>query len=950
MAYNDLKHEPEEWTPQDSFASEEADRTQNTGLSPSYSATPEAATRRATPTKARRLWELSPFSAWYTKHSSMTSGLAGRIVVDPEVMTPARADVDMAGRFVTHPEVLTPLHFRVSPSGSVTILDFSVEERSRTDLEIAAPSSGTEKSNVKRPKVEKDANFKAEPRAELKRGGSKNLQSLIVEDRAKAQTGPADVHAGGDRKMQPRTFRRAASARLALQVVMATAAIWWILYWFLQPFTSADTWLQSIDSSSKFSTTIFGAKGSVFLMEVLPFIVIALLSYIILELRRRLIRPSATAQGEHQSRLTRIDVLRVPIFVRSPLGMLTLCDILFLLIIVFIILWYFFGLLVHDFNQINRSPVVLGAQPRWLLKMNAIALSYGKTTVIPISLLWIPVSRGSAILQVTGVPFDRAVKYHKWLGHLAVWLIIGHSTVKMGYYACGHEIHELITWSTIGTSVSVLAGVVGTVAAVTMMFTALGPVRRRYFELFFVAHHLYLVVLFCFAFHCVSRVMDIIIPVLLFVLDRFMRFVQSRKAVDVLSAKIYNSGIIELKFAKAKNSTYHPLSFIFVKLPSVSRLHWHPFSVASSPLDGTRELTVYIKPQGEFTKKLHDLLMSTTIPNQGRGFYKCPFSYKVGLEGPYGDESAYYLRYKTLVMVAGGIGVTPFLAILRDLLHRYRLQQEDLPSSVQLIICVRDASELHILNALDPSSILPMYADHLTIKIDAFVTSKSTADDTVKKSPGPPNGFGKGKVKNYIIIRDPNENLKINSTEESPTEMSEISSSGHALWVAATVTATIIGFFIIDCIFYVTETNRTDERVLPNYSRVFLYATAVILAVVIFGGGVLLLWTLAHKESHKRSKSKGLVTPTPGYEKTKDVENPWVTEESLWEGNVTYGQRPNWKDIFSNLAIKYEGQDIGVLVSGGSRMQEDVAIECKHHSFSRASTVVMHYHSCSFEL
>jgi hypothetical protein len=55
-------------------------------------------------------------------------------------------------------------------------------------------------------------------------------------------------------------------------------------------------------------------------------------------------------------------------------------------------------------------------------------------------------------------------------------------------------------------------------------------------------------------------------------------------------------------------------------------------------------------------------------------------------------------------------------------------------------------------------------------------------------------------------------------------------------------------------------------------------------------------------------------------------------------------------DYFKSLALKHQGEEIGVLVSGATKMQEDVAYECRHHSLSRTSTVVMSYHSVSFEL
>lgn len=92
-----------------------------------------------------------------------------------------------------------------------------------------------------------------------------------------------------------------------------------------------------------------------------------------------------------------------------------------------------------------------------------------------------------------------------------------------------------------------------------MMFvTALERVRRKSFDIFFTVHHLYLVFLVFFVFHVAAFVHYYVAPVLLFFLDRFFRMVQSRRKVDVLSARILPSGAMELKFSKPSSNTQPP--------------------------------------------------------------------------------------------------------------------------------------------------------------------------------------------------------------------------------------------------------------------------------------------------------------------------------------------------------------------------------------------------------
>lgn len=112
-------------------------------------------------------------------------------------------------------------------------------------------------------------------------------------------------------------------------------------------------------------------------------------------------------------------------------------------------------------------------------------------------------------------------------------------------------------------------------------------------------------------------------------------------------------------------------------------------------------------------------------------------------EGPYGHESEYYLNYKTLVLIAGGIGIAPFMAIIRDILHRYRVpatndKEERLPKNIVLIWAVRSESELNILRQVSPSLISSNYKScNCQIRVRVYVTqiqnNKIFVDDTTNQ-------------------------------------------------------------------------------------------------------------------------------------------------------------------------------------------------------------------------
>lgn len=47
-------------------------------------------------------------------------------------------------------------------------------------------------------------------------------------------------------------------------------------------------------------------------------------------------------------------------------------------------------------------------------------------------------------------------------------------------------------------------------------------------------------------------------------------------------------------------------------------------------------------------------------------------AYQIYMDGPFGEGHQTWWDYEVVVMVAGGIGVTPFASILRDLANRLR--------------------------------------------------------------------------------------------------------------------------------------------------------------------------------------------------------------------------------------------------------------------------------------
>lgn len=76
---------------------------------------------------------------------------------------------------------------------------------------------------------------------------------------------------------------------------------------------------------------------------------------------------------------------------------------------------------------------------------------------------------------------------------------------------------------------------------------------------------------------------------------------------------------------------YAPTSMLFVKIPSISKFQWHPFSITSSSNIEDDRLSLIIKCQGPWTNSLYNKIQS--LEDASSADMK---SLPIMVEGPYG--------------------------------------------------------------------------------------------------------------------------------------------------------------------------------------------------------------------------------------------------------------------------------------------------------------------------
>lgn len=294
----------------------------------------------------------------------------------------------------------------------------------------------------------------------------------------------------------------------------------------------------------------------------------------------------------------------------------------------------------------------------------------GHVTNLSMSLLILPVARNSVWEGVFGMPFERLIKYHRVLGrvawisatmHMLFWQVkwlyegtlknnivtVSNLIINTGNPPIVHQDNWSIPVAEAGWLVLTLA----------LAFTQF---RRRHYEAFHFAHHGVWVFLITSLIHSWGLWYYLVGGLLLAIVDKLMRAIKSARPVKVVS--IATSGAVTRIAVDAdifKSGGYFAGQYAFVNFPAISLFEWHPFTISSAPstTHTDRVVTFHIKAHAPGTWTSEVAALAAAAPHPG--------DVSMSIDGPYGRTGHYYER-RTLVLVAGGIGITPLHSVLLD--------------------------------------------------------------------------------------------------------------------------------------------------------------------------------------------------------------------------------------------------------------------------------------------
>ncbi|XP_073023033.1 ferric reduction oxidase 2-like [Primulina eburnea] len=697
-------------------------------------------------------------------------------------------------------------------------------------------------------------------------------------------------------------------ARVVIFAVVLVILAGYLLLWIMTPTnTFRQTWLT--DLRTRTSSTYFGTtQGATYLAFTFPILFIATLGCVYLHLGKK------TSQNHTKGSTgeSKLGVWRRPVMVKG-LGIVSRIELAFFLMFIALLLWNFATYLTLSFRTITPFSAAKSREKVWEAKLDSAALRLGLTGNIALCFLFFPVTRGSSVLPIFGLTSEASVKYHIWLGHIVMTLFTAHGLCYIIFWAATHELSEMLKWE--NTGVSNVAGELSLLAGLVLWATTLPRIRRKIFELFFYTHHLYILFVFFFVLHVGISYTSIMLPgFYLFMIDRYLRFLQSRRGVRLVSARILPCETVELNFSKSTGLRYSPTSIMFLNLPTISKLQWHPFTVTSSSSLESDKLSVMIKGEGKWSKKLYQILSSGSPPID---------RLDVSVEGPYGPASTNFLRHDLLVMVSGGSGITPFISIIRELIHKSQTMKLKTPE-ILLITAFKNSADLTMLELILPISGAPSRFSDLGIQVEAYVTREK--QPTIQETKG---------VRTVWFKPNP-----------SDAPITPILGQNNWLCLGAIIASSFIIYLILIGIltrFYIYPIDHNSNKIFSSSSRTVLHILFICFGIITASTAAF-LWnkTRNSKETTQIQNMEG-ATPKASpnslfYNADRELES--LPQQSLSQSiNVHYGERPDLK----RFLLERKESSVGVLVSGPKKLRHEVAKIC-----SSGLAENLHFESISF--
>lgn len=353
--------------------------------------------------------------------------------------------------------------------------------------------------------------------------------------------------------------------------------------------------------------------------------------------------------------------------------------------------WMFYAIALVSFAIWGYVENMHTVSPPYL----AYAKLFGKSLDFLLVILIFPVLRNFlSYLRTTPVaealPLDDALIIHTYTGYLIMICAVGHIAFHYADFEWEQRMTAVDIWR---NAVGNLSGATGHIIALLMLVvlpttmlnrrirTVFG-VRFDGYKVFLQVHKLWMPIYILLFLHSSTFWKFAAFVMLFLILEKSIQTKRVKRSVEIVGASMAGRDILCLQMKLSytnKKLHYKAGQYLFLCCPDISDSEYHPFTLTSAPQEGFFSCHIRCRSDMDWTYALRQKLgfADTTDENQNvvvarniaiteanRVDLAVP---RLKVDGPYGSASEEVFDYATVLLVGAGIGVTPFVSILKSM-------------------------------------------------------------------------------------------------------------------------------------------------------------------------------------------------------------------------------------------------------------------------------------------
>ena len=345
-----------------------------------------------------------------------------------------------------------------------------------------------------------------------------------------------------------------------------------------------------------------------------------------------------------------------------------------------------------------------------------------------LALMWCCSNRHSFIWDLTGLSFDKTIRWHRWSGRAAIFQMGFHGLLMYWYYYTLIEvqhIHEDADEREFKTFYDAVtdgilqkngSGAIAFAFSAILFLSSISFLRRFSFLTFLSLHWIFLLFFLVFSIlHDLSTLQTLFIPLCIWIIDLRWRWKSIHIDTSLVSLTPLPGGVVRFELQREKKWSYEAGQYVFLCVPELGLTEWHPFSISSSPQQNM--LVLHARALGSWSKRLMVLALRNALQERekleqkqrqqkneevaedGEVLHQLHLSPAASsftpsstpssssspsalpplhcyVEGPYGSLSLPLPSYSYIIMFSGGIGITPLQSIFNDLVLKDRERKE----------------------------------------------------------------------------------------------------------------------------------------------------------------------------------------------------------------------------------------------------------------------------------